>query len=82
MNDSNRDLLVLSNVAHLSEEEFDHQLKLLNQLLFKIETWDTFSTVNEIININRHKITRKPHLVQKILRETGVKPFVFTCNKN
>jgi hypothetical protein len=82
MNDSNRDLLVLSSTAHLSEEELDRQVLLLNKLLYEIETWDTFCTVNEIININRHKIIRKPYLVQKALKEKEVKPFVFTCNKN
>ncbi len=82
MNDSNRDLLVLSNTAHLSQDAFDRELVLLNKILFHIETWDTFSTVNEIININRHKIIRKPYLVQKVLSERGIKPFVFTCNKN
>ena len=82
MNDANRDLLVLSNTTHLSEDEFNRQLDLLNKLLFEIETWDTFRTVNEIININRHKIIRKPYLVEKILRERTQKPFVFTCNKN
>ncbi len=82
MNDSNRDLLVLSSTDHLTEEELDHQVLLLNKLLYEIETWNTFSTVNEIININRHKIIRKPHLVEKELREKRSKPFVFTCNKN
>lgn len=82
MNDSKRDLVVLSGAAHLSREEFDRQLVLLNKLLFEIETWDTFCTVNEIININRHKIIRKPYLVQKELREKRIRPFVFTCNKN
>ena len=82
MNDSNRDLLVISSIAHLSEEARDREVVLLNNLLHEIETWDTFSTVNEIININRHKIIRKPYLVQKNLREKGVKPFVFICNKN
>lgn len=82
MNDSNRDLLVISSIAHLSEEARDREVVLLNNLLHAIETWDTFSTVNEIININRHKIIRKPYLVQKELREKGMKPFVFICNKN
>ena len=82
MNDSNRDLLVISSIAHLSEEARDREVVLLNNLLHEIETWDTFSTVNEIININRHKIIRKPYLVQKELREKGMKPFVFICNKN
>ncbi len=82
MNDANRDLLLLSNTAHLNEEAFNRELDLLNKLLFEIETWNTFSTVNEIININRHKIIRKPYLVEKVLREKTQKPFVFTCNKN
>lgn len=82
MNDANRDLLLLSNTAHLNEEAFNRELALLNKLLFEIETWNTFSTVNEIININRHKIIRKPFLVEKVLREKTQKPFVFTCNKN
>ncbi len=82
MNDSNRDLLVLSSTDHLTEEEMDRQVLLLNKLLYEIETWNTFNTVNEIININRHKIIRKPHLVEKELREKRIKPFVFTCNKN
>ena len=82
MNHSNRDLVVLSGIAHLSEEALDRQVLLLNKLLHEIETWDTFSTVNEIININSHKIIRKPYLVQKVLSERKQKPFVFTCNKN
>lgn len=82
MNDANRDLLVLSNTAHLSQAELDRQLALLNKLLYEIETWDTFTAVNEIIDINRHKIIRKPYLVEKVLRGRTQKPFVFTCNKN
>lgn len=82
MNDLNRDLLVLSSTAHLSEEELDRQVLMLDKLLHEIETWDTFCIANEIININRHKIIRKPHLVKKALSKKGVKPFVFTYNKN
>lgn len=82
MNDANRDLLVLSNKAHLNQAELDRQLGLLNKLLYEIETWDTFTTVNEIIDINRRRTIRKPYLIEKVLRERTQKPFVFTCNKN
>lgn len=82
MNDANRDLLVLSKTAHLSQAELDCQLAMLNKLLYEIETWGTFTAVNEIIDINRRKTIRKPYLIEKILRERTQKPFVFTCNKN
>jgi len=82
MNDANRDLLVLSKTAHLSPEELEHHVDLLNTLLHLTENWETFCTANEILDINRHKIIQKAFLIQKILREKRQKPFVFTSNKN
>jgi hypothetical protein len=82
MNDANRDLLVLSNSNHLSPSELERQLELLNTLLFHTENWESFSIANEIIDINRRRIIRKTYLIQKILTEKKIKPFVFTCNKN
>jgi len=82
MNDANRDLLVLSKAVSLSPEKLEREMELLNTLLFHTENWESFSIANEIIDINRRKIIRKTHLIQKILTEKKVKPFVFTCNKN
>jgi hypothetical protein len=82
MNDANRDLLVLAKTAHLSPEELDHQVTLLNMLLRLTENWDTYCTANEILDINRRRIIQQPHQMQKILREKKEKPFVFTNNKN
>ena len=82
MNDANRDLLVLAKNNHLSPEELEQQMDLLNRILFDTENWETFSIANEIIDINRRKIIRKAYLIQKILSEKKVKAFVFTCNKN
>ena len=82
MNDANRDLLVLAKTAHLSPEEREHQVTLLNILLRLTENWETFCTANEILDINRGSIIHKPFLIQKILGEKTQKPFVFTSNKN
>ena len=82
MNDANRDLLVLSKTAHLSPEELEHHVELLNTLLYHTENWETFCIANEVLDINRHKIIQKAFLIQKILREKRQKPFVFTSNKN
>lgn len=82
MNDMNRDLLVLSSAANKSPDLLRKELAILNQILFQTENWETFSVANEIIDINRHKMIRKPFLIQKILTEKRQKAFVFTCNKN
>ena len=82
MNDANRDLLVLAKTAHLSPEELDRQVTLLNTLLRLTENWETFCTANEILDINRGRIIQQPHQMQMILREKKEKPFVFTNNKN
>ena len=82
MNDANRDLLVLSKTSHLNDAEKDQLVDLLNKILFHTENWKAFCTANEIIDINRRKIIRKSHLIQKILSEKNQKAFVFTSNKN
>ena len=82
MHDANRDLLVLSKTAHLSPEELNHHVELLNTLLYHTENWETFCTANEILDINHHRVIQKPHLIQKILSEKKGNPFVFTSNKN
>ena len=82
MNDANRDLLVLTKTVHLQPDELEHQLQLLNTLLFDTENWDSFCKANEILDINRRKIISKTFLIQKILTEKKQKPFVFVCNKN
>jgi len=78
----NRDLLVLSHSAQNNPQVLERELEQLHQLLFYTENWAVFSVANEILDINRHKIIRKTHLIQQILTEKKQKPFVFTCNKN
>lgn len=78
----NRDLLVLSNIKHLSPTEIDRQLEILNLILVPVENWSSFCLANEIIDINRRKIISKEHLVKKILQDHPNKPFIFINNKN
>lgn len=79
----NRDLLLLTDAAgQLTPEAFAREVQFLNRLLFRIENWECFCVANELIDINRRKIIHKTFLIQKILSEPKLKPFVFTCNKN
>lgn len=82
MQELNRDLLVLTKANLMSQSELARQIELLHALLFHTENWDAFSKANEIIDLNRHKILRKPFLIQKVLTEKRQKPFVFVFNKN
>lgn len=78
----NRDLLVLNKQIHLSEDALAKETALLNQVLMKLENWESFCIANEVIDINRRKMIRKAHLVRSILQDHPNKSFIFVCNKN
>ncbi len=82
MNDSNRDLLVLSKAAELSPDAMKRELALLNSMLYHAESWESFCIANEILNIARHKIISKPSRMQRLLSDKKHTPFIFICNKN
>lgn len=79
---ANRDLLLMADARRLSPAALEREVRRLDILLFHVENWEAFAAANEIIDINRRKIVRKTYLIQKILSEKTIKPFVFTCNKN
>jgi len=82
MKASNRDLLVLSKKVSLDPTALEHEVELLHELLYQVETLSTFCLVTEVIDINRYKIVSKPHIIEQIIRENSLKPFQFFFNKN
>lgn len=82
MKDANRDLLVMSKLSLLSQEELDRQVGLLNRLLYHVESWDNFCIAHEVLDINRLRIIRKPYLLEKVVLAKEETPFVFVSNKN
>ena len=82
MNVPNRDLLVLTKRTAMKPGELEHEVELLVDLLFHVENITAFCIANELIDLNRYKIIRKPHLIQQILREKKIKPFIFISNLN
>lgn len=82
MNLPNRDLLVLTKKTAMKPGELEHEVELLVDLLFHVENMTAFCIANELIDLNRYKIIRKPHLIQQILRDKKLKPFVFISNMN
>ena len=82
MNPRNRDLLVLTKKEILNQEELEHEIELLNDLFYLVESSEAFCIANEVIDVNRYKVIRKLHKVRQILQEQRLKPFVFISNKN
>lgn len=82
MHGPNRDILVISAKAHLDDALYFRELAILNKILFEIETLTGYCQCHEIIDVNRHKVIRKPMLVQQAIRDQLHKPFVFAFCKN
>jgi hypothetical protein len=82
MKTRNRDLLVLLKHGSVSEAAMEHEVTLLNKLLYGVESIHSFCIANEVIDVNKYKIIKKPHLIQQAIRDKSHKPFVFVYNKN
>jgi len=82
MKTGNRDLLVMPKNNILGSQDMEHEIELLNELLYHVESLQSFCVANEVIDINRYKIIQQPQLIQRVIRERSHKPFVFICNKN
>lgn len=82
MKPGNRDLLVMTKNQFNDPTELEHEVELLNEILYEAESIKNFCVANEIIDVNRYKIIRKPHLIIHALREKKNTPFVFVYNKN
>lgn len=82
MTSQNRDLLVLTKRVTMNALELEHEVELLVDLLFHVESLDSFCVANEVIDVNRYKIIRKPYLIKQIVRGSKLNAFVFISNLN
>ncbi len=82
MTSQNRDLLVLTKRETMNASELEHEVELLVDLLFHVESLDSFCVANEVIDVNRYKIIRKPHVIKQIVRGLKLNAFVFISNLN
>jgi len=82
MSPQNRDLLVLTKKQSMNPGELEHEVELLVDLLYHVESMDAFCIAIELIDLNRYKIIRKSTLIKQALREKRLRPFVFISNNN
>lgn len=78
----NRDLLVVSKKVSMDPLELEHEVELLHEILFYVESLPNFCICTEVVDVNRYKIIQKPHLIEQMIREKSLKPFQFFFNKN
>ncbi len=81
MNHTNRDLLVLFNQQLMTPQSIEHEVGLLHEMLFTIETLDNIVPSHEVIDVNKYKILKGKNILTAFFQEREKKPFVFlNCN--
>ena len=82
MDKPNRNLLVLFNQDLMSPQSMEHEVDMLHELLYKVESLANLASAHEIINLNKFKVINNPGHLRKIIRQRELKPFIFLNNKN
>ena len=82
MNNINRDLLVMFNQELMSPKAIEHQVGMLHELLFDVESMDNIAIAHEVFDLNKFKKLEQQTVVKKIIREQDLKPFIFLNCKN
>ena len=82
MKSVNRDLLVLSKGTSNDKEAMNREVEKLHELLFHVECMANFCIVNEIIDVTNYKIINNKAKIERIMRNSLLKPFQFINNKN
>ena len=78
----NRDLLVLLKQELMTPQAMEHQVDLLHELLYKVESLESLITVHEIINVNNYRASSSPFLLRNLFLKRKSAPFVFLNCKN
>ncbi len=82
MNNPNRDLLVLFNQEIMTPQAIEHEVELLHQLLYTIESIENLIVAHEILDLNKYKVINRTLPLRKLIHQRELKPFVFLNCKN
>lgn len=77
-----RDLLVLLNNEHRSQQAIDQEVEWLHDVLFHVEALDNFCKAHELLDLNRYKVISQVAKVRKAVLRKDFKAFEFVSNKN
>ena len=82
MNNTNRDLLVLFNQELMTPQSIEHEVELLHEMLYTVESVENFIIAHEIIDLNKYRILTRSKQIRPIIRQRELKPFVFLNCRN
>lgn len=82
MNNPNRDLLILFNQELMTPQALQHEVDMLHELLYEVERVDNLAIAHEVLDVNKHKLIKKPHELRGIIRQRTIRAFVFLNCKN
>ena len=66
----------------MTPQAIEHEVELLHEMLYIVESIDNVCLVHEIIDLNKFKVHSQMHIIRNVLRKRDLKPFVFLSNKN
>ena len=75
-----RDIMVMLKGESLTEDDIQHEVDMLNQMLSMVESPVSFCNAHELVNRNR--ITTKRKKILKECKLASLRPFIFLINKN
>ena len=82
MNNPNRDLLVLFNQELMTPKAIEHQVELLHELLYTVESIDNLIIAHEVMDLNKYKVINDRFRLRTFFRQRTLKPFIFLNCKN
>lgn len=77
-----RDLLILRNQSKYSETEIEREATFIQGILPATETLDMLCRVMEVVEISRHRISNKPNILGRTLRQNTLRSFQFIHHRN
>lgn len=77
-----RDLLLLRKDELENEDTIEREVESISRILQTVETIQALSIAFELIDLNRFKIYHDERSIGKAMRNGGLKPFEFLCNRN
>lgn len=77
-----RDILYVKPASAAASQPENREMEQLHTMLMPLEMPAHVARCTEVADLNRFAITRKPHIVQQMLRQPVLKPFCFIINRN
>lgn len=77
-----RDLLILLHEDRYNEQEIQHEVKQISDMLSTVETLDYIVQATEVADCNKHRISNKRRVLERAFFRKEHKAFEFIIHKS